>query len=1311
MPCPSCRSALPPGARFCPSCGSPSTPGPAMAKPTGRKVVTVLFCDLVGSTALSGTLDAETLRSVTLRWFDLMRLRIEDQGGTVEKFIGDAVMAVFGVPTVREDDARRALAAALAMREALAGLNARLEQAVGVRLEMRIGVNTGQVVTGSATLRQAMVSGEAVNVAARLEQNAAAGEILIGSDTLAAAGPGVRTADRGPLLLKGKSDRVHAHLLLGADEEEDPERLRRFDLGFVGRTHELAVLERALARVVGERRAGRLVVGGEAGQGKTRLVREWIHRTAATKPPRVTGTRAKAPIVAGPRAKAPMVTATSAMAAAAAARPRHGVGRCRARGEQPSLGPLADAVADLLKTGGRPAPSPELDLLDGGLLLDGTPTPSPADTCAALAKVLAELSATEPVVLVIDDCHWAAQPLFDTLERLLRALTDAAVLIVLLTRPHLFDTRPELAQDAVPLGGLSDAEAQLLAAELTGGAAGGEPLGPRVLARVGGNPLHLEQLLLAGNQVEADGVPLQLQALIGARIDALDPPEHRALGVASVLGGDFTADELTALAAHPAEAWTGSEVRSTLHRLVLHRLIRPDGEAFRFAGGLIQEVVYASQSKMDRADRHERAARLDSVRERGGAAVGAHLDHAYRYRVELGAQDPHTDGLRRRAADALAEAGRLALAHADPVWAADLLSRATARYAPGEPGGTATRRRLGQTLLDLGRGAEGRALLEALLAELTPSTPPAGSPAAPPGNALTGAEGARPDDTSAARSDASHGPLPDGSPLGAPGGAAVSEVVVEAAHARLALASVGPSAGRGETPAEAAGATLPVFAAAGDDLGQAKACLRLAQGAQEQGRHRKAERLLARALDHAVRADAEPERAAALGATGVSLWRGPQPVADAVARCRELLTDQGAGRRAVRLTLNCPLAVLLALHDDRDGALACLAEAEQLAKRLGYAEADAFLPIFAATVADLAGRPDQALLSLERAAASARELGATALLRSALLDTARIRVDLGDWRTADAALAELEGTRAEAARPRAEAADLDGLRARIAAARGQSTAATRLAARALATAARTDSPIVRGLAALDLARTELVLGHPAEASDAATRARAYFAAKGHLPAVRQAEAVTKAVSGTRRPTTGPESGPARRPTTGPESGPEPCLESGSEPGPTPGPEAVTEPRPQPAPRPGPGPEHGPGPGPEPRSGPGSATESATGSGPWPVLGPESATGSGPWPVLGPESATGSGPWPGLGPRSVAASGSTAAPAALPAPGDATVRASGETARPVASSALGETASPAPGETANPAPGPTARPAPGETVPRATPRPAPHKAPR
>ncbi|MCX5231952.1 adenylate/guanylate cyclase domain-containing protein [Streptomyces sp. NBC_00233] len=1110
--------------------------------------MTVLFCDLVGSTALSGALDAETLRSVTLRWFDLMRLRIEEQGGTVEKFIGDAVMAVFGVPTVREDDARRAASAALAMREALAGFNARLEEAVGVRLEMRIGINTGQAVTGSATQRQAMVSGEVVNVAARLEQNAAAGEILLGPDTLAAAGPGIRTTETGPLLLKGKSDRVAAHRLIALDEEDGPEALRRFDVGFVGRVHELALMDELLTRVTRRGSVDRLVVVGEAGQGKTRVVREWLHRATATG--RMDG---PTPVLPTPHAPATGPARASGPAPLAARiplqapAPRYGVGRCRARGEQPSLGALADAVAGLLKSVGAVVPSPELDLLHQGLLLDGTPNPSPADTCAALAKVLAELSETQPVVLVIDDCHWAAQPLFDALDRLLRALTDAAVLIVLLTRPQLFDVRPELAPGAVLLGGLSDAEAQLLAAELTGQAADGSRLAPQVLARVGGNPLHLEQLLVAGDRVDADSVPLPLQALIGARIDALEAPEQRALGLASVLGGDFTADELTALAGHPAETWNESELRTTLHRLVRHRLIRPDGRAFRFAGGLIQEVVHTSQSKQDRADRHERAARLDTVRQRGSAAIGAHLEQAYRYRVELGAQDAHTDGLRRRAADALAEGGRLALAHADPVWAADLLGRARDRYAAGEPGSAATRRRLGQTLLDLGRVTEGRALLEEVLAEVPAedcgtdaveaaharlSLASVGRSAGGRSDGRRAATGNRTEEGCGAGGARSRhsipgaSPAPRGSSTGDPrtdggddcggddavGGRPSGGSRCEAAPAPARF-SRGPVMLRiapgGESPAEAAAVTLPVFAAAGDEFGQARACLRLAQHAQEQGRHREAERLLDRALGHAVRADAEPERAAALGAMGVSLWRGPLPVVDAVTRCRALLAEQGAGRRAVRLTLNCPLAVVLALHDDRDGALACLAEAEQLAQRLGYAETDAFLPLFTATVDDLAGRREEALLGLERAAAAARALGATGLLRSALLDATRIRLDLGDWRTAHDTLAALEppGGQSEAARPSAESADLDGLRARIAAVRGEAATATRLADRALATAVRTDSPIVQGLAALDAARTALALGHTKDAAQAAVRARWSFAAKGHLPAAREAEAV------------------------------------------------------------------------------------------------------------------------------------------------------------------------------------------------------------
>ncbi|GAB3114241.1 AAA family ATPase [Streptomyces calidiresistens] len=1032
MFCASCRRDLPSDARFCHLCGAPCAPAAVTVGVTGRKVVTVLFCDLVGSTALSGELDAETLRSVTLRWFDLMRRPIEDQGGTVEKFIGDAVMAVFGVPIVREDDARRAVAAALAMREALTDFNARLEAGVGVRLRMRIGINTGQAVTGASTARQAMVSGEVVNVAARLEQRAAAGEILIGPDTLRSVGTGIRTAEIGPLDLKGKRERVTAHRLLGLDEEDGAGAHPRSDHGFIGRARELAALDAALERVVRTRRPDRLVIAGAAGQGKTRLLREWLGRDTAV----------------------------------------HGVGRCRARGEQASLGPLADAVNSALRRGGTIPPSPDLDLLEEGLLRHGTPAASAADICAALSGILSGLSATRPVVLVIDDCHWAAQPLFDILDQMFRALTDAAVLVVLLTRPQLLDTHPGLARGAALLGGLPDGEARALAAELSGTDPNGTEVAPHVLERAGGNPLHLEQLLLSEEDgTRADDVPLPLRALIGARIDALDPPERHVLGWAAVLGSDFTPEELAALTATAEQAGDRRELRATLRRLVRHRLISPDARAFRFAGGLVQEVVYDSQAKRDRAERHERAARLESVRRRGNAAVGAHLERAHRYRVELGAQDPHTDRLRREAADALAEAGRVALARADPEWAADLLSRAAARYEAGEPHRTATRRRLGQALIDLGRVGEARTLLEEVLSE-----------------------------TRATGGDA-----------------------VEAAHVRLSLASAGQAAAPTESPAEAARATLPVFTAARDHLGQARACLRLAQHEQERGRHGSAERMLVRALDHAAHEGGEPERAAALGAIGISLWRGPRPVAEALDRCGELLSRHGRGHGAVRLTLSCPLAVLLALHDDEEGARQRLSEAEEIAVSLGYAETDAFLPLFAATVADLAGRHEEALVLLDRAAAAARRLGAGELLRGILLDTARVRLDLGDRRGARATLSPLRGagggtgpTDPPSATggapggghgPRADAADLDGQLARIAAAEGDAETARRLARRACDAAAGTDSPIIRGLASLDLARTALALERPGDARIAAHHALRRFATKGHLPAVRRAESV------------------------------------------------------------------------------------------------------------------------------------------------------------------------------------------------------------
>ncbi|OCC07690.1 adenylate/guanylate cyclase domain-containing protein [Streptomyces sp. PTY087I2] len=1073
MNCLSCQQDLPPTARFCSSCGTPcataaaaapaavTAAGPAAAAPPPgdeRKPVTVLFCDLVGSTALSGVLDPETLRTVTLRYFEAMSAEIVARGGTPEKFIGDAVMAVFGVPVVRDDDARRALAAALGMRRALAQLNEELDAALGIELAIRIGVNTGQVVAGSdRSARQALVSGETVNIAARLEQNAGRGEILIGPGTLLAAGPTVTAEPTGPLRLKGKRDSVEAHrlLALGAD---DPELLRRFDVPFVGRDAERRSLDAALERAVRGGAAGLLRVTGEAGIGKTRLVREWL---------------------AGRSASGGLA---------------YGAGRCRSYGDHGTLAPLADAVRSLLAATGPSQGAREtadglavddaMALLSGGLLRDGTPNAPFEDMCAALTTVLERAARVRPVVLVLDDWHAAAPLLVRTAHRLTDGSGCAGVLVLCAGRPDGPDDEPPVGAGALlQLTGLPYEEAARLAAVLAGPDGGrrsgddrslagdasdriGDDSPPRndtppgtdrLLARAGGNPLYLEQLLVgdradtgAGTAADEE-LPPTLQALLGARIGALARAERDVVDLAAVIGREFTAPELVRLQLS-VRAAEGHGVTSQRHlvdealeALGRRRLVesgpqrdRAAEAAYRFSSGLVHEVAYASLSKRAKAERHAWAAELPSVLRSGDGAVGGHLERAYRYRAELGLLDDRARRLRDRAAAALGRAGAQAAARSDLHWAHGLLERAV-ELSPGDPAAT---RRLGEVRVALGRAAEGAELLYQVR-----------DMAADP---------------------------------------------VEAAHARLALAVLDPG-GPGPGPAAVARTVLPVFEAAGDSVGRARAHLRLAQQFQRSGRHEEAERDQARALEHAVLAGAEPERAGALGAIGISLWRGPVPVPAAVIRCRTLLAAHGAGRPTVRVTLNCPLAVLYALQDAAEDAYGCLAEAERLAGKLGFAEAEVFLPMFRATVEALSGRSAAALDLLGRADAAARRTGAAGMRTAVALDAARLELDEG---REDRAAERLAGIGDASGLSRSDAVDLAGLRARLTA-RDRPGDAAAYAEQAVRASLLTDSPLVQATAELDRAHTLAALGRHPEAEASARAAGAHFTGKGHLPGVRR----------------------------------------------------------------------------------------------------------------------------------------------------------------------------------------------------------------
>ncbi|MEW1630165.1 adenylate/guanylate cyclase domain-containing protein [Streptomyces sp. NPDC089173] len=1025
MTCLSCRQELPSTARFCSSCGTPCAGPPTAPEPPPedeRKPVTVLFCDLVGSTALSGVLDPETLRTVTLRYFEAMSAQIVARGGTPEKFIGDAVMAVFGVPVVREDDARRALAAALGMRRALDALNEELDAALGIRLTTRVGVNTGQVVAGSdATARQALVSGEVVNIAARLEQNAGPGEILIGPQTLLAAGPTVRAEATGPLHLKGKRESVEAYrlLALGAD---DPELLRRFDAPFVGRIAELDALEHALEETVRDDRAGLLRVTGEAGIGKTRLVREWLTRRG------------------------------DAFA--------YGAGRCRSYGDHGTLAPLADAVRPLLPPALSPVDDATADamaLLSGGLLSDGTPNAPFEDMCAALTVVLRRTAKDRPVVLVVDDWHAAAPLLVRTVDRLTSTAGPGRTLVICAGRPEVTGAAQE-ARDHLQLTGLPRAEAARLAAGLARLDGRPAPADEHLLARSEGNPLYLEQLLVgdatATTSVPEGELPPTLQALLGARIGALARPERGVVDLAAVIGREFAAAELVRLelAVRTAER-PGATGPQDLHRvdealaaLARRRLVEPapsgaeESSAYRFSSGLVHEVAYASLSKRAKAERHAWAAELPSVARTGDGAVGGHLERAYHYRTELGLLDDRARSLRDRAAAALGRAGAQAAARSDLHWAHGLLERAV-ELRPDAAGAVL---RLGEVRVALGRVMDGAELLRTVRD--------------------------------------------------------LADAPVESAHARLALAVLDPAASPG--PAATARAVLPVFEAAGDAVGRARAHLRLAQQLQQSGRHEEAERDHARALEHAVAAGAEPERAGALGAIGISLWRGPVPVPEAVERCRTLLAAHGSGRPTVRVTLNCPLAVLYGLQDRPGEAYACLAEAERLAAKLGFAEAEVFLPVFRATVEALLGRDAEALELLDRADAAARRMGAAGMRTAVALDAARLELDAG---SEERAARWLAGIGDASGLSRADAVDLEGLRARLAA-RDRPDEALHHAERAVRASLLTDSPLVQASAELDRARTLAALDLTAAAEAAARSAGAYFAGKGHLPGARRVAA-------------------------------------------------------------------------------------------------------------------------------------------------------------------------------------------------------------
>jgi class 3 adenylate cyclase/tetratricopeptide (TPR) repeat protein len=652
--CPACGAENPAGARFCNACGAALSPEPIREV---RKVVTVLFCDVTGSTALGERLDPEQLRGLMAEYFAVARAAIERHGGTVEKFIGDAVMAVFGVPTVREDDALRAVRAAIELRDA-------------AQIDVRIGVNTGEVVTGTG---ETLVTGDAVNVAARLEQAAGVGEVLVGGSTYALVRDAIDAELVPPIEAKGKSEPVTAYRVRSVTG--DAAFARRTDAPLVGRERERDQLDDAWERARTERACVQFTILGSAGVGKSRLVAEFLNGLDGS-----------------------MIS-----------------GRCLSYGEGITYWPVVEAVKQLLRD--EPAPNAAI----AALLGNGDAT---AEDIAFAVRKLFESSARErPLVVYFDDLQWAEPTFLDLIEHVTDWARDAPLLVLCSARPDLLELRPawsggKLNSTTVLLEPLTEGQTGELIEHLLGSAQLSGDLRERISDAAEGNPLFVEQMLamVQDSRDEAVSVPPTIQALLAARLDQLPNGERAALERGAVEGQVFHRGAVQALA--PDDPSVAAELMG----LVRKELVRPtaatllEDDAFRFRHLLIRDAAYDALPKATRAELHERFARwLD---DHGGGLIeldeilGYHLEQAALYRAELGRE---LGDLAVRAGTHLTDAGRRAVFRGDMAAGRRLLSRAVGLLESGSPQRGAALPWLGVALYSAGEFAESdRVLTEAI---------------------------------------------------------------------------------------------------------------------------------------------------------------------------------------------------------------------------------------------------------------------------------------------------------------------------------------------------------------------------------------------------------------------------------------------------------------------------------------------------------------------------------------------------------------------------------------------------------------------
>jgi predicted ATPase/class 3 adenylate cyclase len=1051
--CPFCGEENPDRFRLCGFCGS--TLAAEVERQDLRRTVTVVFCDLKGSTNLGERLDSETLREVLNEYFSRMKAQVERHGGNVEKFIGDAIMAVFGLPRGHEDDALRAVKAAADMQRALAELNTELELGWGLTLANRTGINTGEVVAGNVTQGHRLVTGDAVNVAARLEQAAGEGEIIIGENTFRLVRDSVEVEALKPLTLKGKADPVPAFRLVSIVREERPGS--RDGAGMVGRDAERTLLVDRFQLAVRDHRPQLVTIVGQAGVGKSRLIQEFL------------------------------------LAVGSDVRTLRG--RCLPYGEGITFWPFAEIVRQA--AGIDQGDSPAAALAKLTLLVSGESDGVPDRVAAAIGlatgsfpvdeifwaarKAIETIAGNRPLILVVDDLHWAESTFLDLIQHVTDLMQGAQVMLVCSTRPDLIEHRPAwgVGENAAQLilEPLSADESERIVDNILGATALPARLRSRVVEAAEGNPLFIQQMVSVlideGTVVRGpDGawiltaepsdlsIPPSISALLAARLDQLAIEERAVLECGSVIGSVFYVGAVRALAPRGLEPHLGTAFASLMRK----QLIRPatsdfaGEEAFRFDHILIRDVAYQGLLKRGRARLHESFATW--LEDSAGPRVmeyeeilGYHLEQAFRYRAELASVDESTRELGDRAAERLRSAGRRAFTRGDMPAAAHLLERAVTLYDVGDLRRLTLIPDLGEALMDIGElGRADAWLKEAIEAAIS---------------------------------------LGD------------RRLQMEATTVRLLFAhSTGAEVADSELLLKAREA-IAVLEEEGDHAALAKAwrCIVMIQGTA--CRYEAAEEAIRQVIHHSRAAGDQRQETRILPSYALAAMYGPTPVPKAIERCTEVIQLAGEDQRAQAWGL-AVLSVLNAMQERFVEARDLYGRSRALFEELGQRLLASQISLFSSRVEMLAGDYVAAERELRRDFEALTAMGERYFLANVAPLLAQTICLQGRYDEAERL--SRAGEEATTENDIEAQALWRRARAEVLARQGRFTEAGNLCQQAVALLTETDGLDLQASTLMDLAEIYSLSGRPEDAVSVAREALSLYERKGNRASTARTQA-------------------------------------------------------------------------------------------------------------------------------------------------------------------------------------------------------------